>query len=223
MRLLVLGSPGFNREIEEKFSHLDQIHHNVDPESFLQEGGANIVFDSWDDESLEHLDIYARYPDTIVFLNTVKTSLAEVNALAGPFPFLLFGFCGLPTFINRPVMEVTTSGEADKKALGEVFKKLKSEYRCVEDRVGMITPRIITMIINEAYLTVQEGTATREDIDLGMKLGTNYPYGPFEWCEKLGIHHVYEILDALYEDTHDERYKIAPLLKKEYLAFLTAH
>ena len=73
------------------------------------------------------------------------------------------------------------------------------------------------MIINEAYYTVQEGTATREDIDLGMKLGTAYPMGPFEWCEKVGVKNVYETLDAIYEDTHDERYKICPLMKTEFL------
>jgi 3-hydroxybutyryl-CoA dehydrogenase len=74
------------------------------------------------------------------------------------------------------------------------------------------------MIINEAYYTVQEGTATRADIDLAMKLGTNYPYGPFEWCERIGLEHVYHLLEAVYDDTKDERYKIAPLLKKEYLS-----
>jgi 3-hydroxybutyryl-CoA dehydrogenase len=73
------------------------------------------------------------------------------------------------------------------------------------------------MIINEAYYTVQEGTACRTDIDLGMKLGTAYPKGPFEWSEEIGIDHVYETLEALYQDTKDERYKICPLLKTEYL------
>ena len=56
-----------------------------------------------------------------------------------------------------------------------------------------------------------------EDIDQGMKLGTNYPHGPFEWCEKIGIRNVYELLEALYEDTKEERYKICPALKKAYL------
>lgn len=88
----------------------------------------------------------------------------------------------------------------------------------VDDRVGMVTPRVISMIINEAYYVVQEGTASREDIDLAMKSGTNYPYGPFEWIRRIGIKHIYEVLEAVYEDTKDERYKICPLLKKEYLS-----
>jgi len=76
------------------------------------------------------------------------------------------------------------------------------------------------MIINEAYYAVLEGTATREDVDLAMKLGLNYPFGPFEWSNRIGVKHVYELLEAVYEDTRDERYKICPLLKKEYLAAL---
>jgi 3-hydroxybutyryl-CoA dehydrogenase len=87
----------------------------------------------------------------------------------------------------------------------------------VEDRVGMVTPRVIFMLINEACYTLQEGTASIKDIDTAMKLGTNYPYGPFEWADKIGINEIYETLIAIYEDTKDERYKICPLLKTKYL------
>ena len=80
----------------------------------------------------------------------------------------------------------------------------------------MITPRTVAMIINEAYFTVQDGTASREDIDMAMKTGVNYPYGPFEWCHKIGVRHVYELLNLLYEATHDERYKVPALLQREY-------
>jgi 3-hydroxybutyryl-CoA dehydrogenase len=81
----------------------------------------------------------------------------------------------------------------------------------------MIKPRVIFMIINEACYTLQEGTASIEDIDKSMKLGTNYPFGPFEWCDKIGVTHVFETLNAIYDDTRDERYKICPLLKHKYL------
>ncbi|HBK88456.1 MAG TPA: 3-hydroxyacyl-CoA dehydrogenase, partial [Cytophagales bacterium] len=56
------------------------------------------------------------------------------------------------------------------------------------------------------------GTATREDIDLAMKLGTNYPWGPFEWCERLGRNHVIRLLNAAYRESGDERYKPSNLL-----------
>ena len=102
-----------------------------------------------------------------------------------------------------------------KVVLEEICKKLGTLFQLVDDRVGLVTPRVICMIINEAYYTLEEGTASRTDIDLAMKLGTNYPLGPFEWSQKIGIKHVYELLEAVYKDTGDERYKICPLLKKE--------
>jgi 3-hydroxybutyryl-CoA dehydrogenase len=85
----------------------------------------------------------------------------------------------------------------------------------------MVSPRVVCMIINEAFYTNAEGTASEKDIDLAMKLGTNYPLGPFEWAEKIGIENVYEVLEAVYEDTGDERYKINPQLKKKYLKEIT--
>ena len=74
------------------------------------------------------------------------------------------------------------------------------------------------MIINEAYLTAEEGTATPEDIDTSMRLGTNYPYGPFEWSERIGIRHVYEVLKSVQEATGDERYTVAASLQTAYEA-----
>jgi 3-hydroxybutyryl-CoA dehydrogenase len=75
------------------------------------------------------------------------------------------------------------------------------------------------MIINEAYLTLQEGTADRADIDLAMKLGTNYPGGPFEWAERWGLGEVSRMLHCLQSATGDPRYKRSQLLIEEALAF----
>ena len=66
---------------------------------------------------------------------------------------------------------------------------------------------------NEAYITAEEGTASREDIDLAMKLGTNYPFGPFEWAKRIGIANVLKLMDALYASTNDERYKACDSLR----------
>ncbi|QQS31402.1 MAG: hypothetical protein IPM47_06100 [Sphingobacteriales bacterium] len=125
-------------------------------------------------------------------------------------------FNSLPTFINRPLWEVSVLKEETKELLTQRLKPLGIECRVVNDRIGLVTPRIVCMIINEAFYTLQEGTASEEDIDLSMKLGVNYPYGPFEWLKKIGIEHVYRLLTDLYADTHDERYKACPLLKSRY-------
>ena len=155
----------------------------------------------------------------LTFVENLQESLTESRWAAenGPTSMTLFGFCGLPTLINRPLLEVSLYNEADREKLAETCAALGTDYRIVADRVGLVTPRVICQIINEACFTVQEGTATMADVDLGMKLGTNYPHGPFAWANAIGIERVYAVLEALWQDTHDERYKVCPLLKRQAL------
>lgn len=216
MKILIIGEEENFLEFKEKFSdnHEYTFLSQLTSPRFLSE--KDLVFDFIVDENPDHFECYKNPGNTVIFLNTVKISLAELTFLNGPVGGNIYGFNGLPTFVNREFFEVSTLTN-DHNVLNQVFDSLKTEYKLVEDRVGMVTPRIIFMIINEAFYTVQEGTASRDDIDAGMKLGTNYPHGPFEWLDLIGIHHVYETLEAMYEDTKDERYKICPLLKKEYL------
>lgn len=178
---------------------------------------AEVVFDFNMDEDAEALEYYKDREGLILFCNAPKISLAEMAYFQGPVSCVLIGFNGLPSLFDRPLLEVSLLKEENAAILKETCQKLNTAYCVVEDRVGMVTPRVLCMIINEAFYTLMEGTATIEDIDLAMKLGTSYPYGPFEFAERIGYHHVYEILEAVYEDTKDERYKICPLLKKKYL------
>ena len=83
----------------------------------------------------------------------------------------------------------------------------------VPDVPGMISTRVIAMIINEAYFGLGDGISSKKDIDIAMKLGTNYPYGPFEWGEKIGLKKIYALLKKLSEK--DDRYTVAPALEKE--------
>ncbi|MCK9480650.1 MAG: 3-hydroxyacyl-CoA dehydrogenase family protein [Bacteroidia bacterium] len=128
----------------------------------------------------------------------------------------VFGICALPTLLPRTTLEYSSAAGINLPENVVHSLNFKEALR-VDDRVGMVTPRVVCMIINEAYYTVQEGTASRSDVDLGMKLGTAYPLGPFEWAKKIGEYNVYALLKAVYEDTMDERYKICNLLKTEAL------
>jgi 3-hydroxybutyryl-CoA dehydrogenase len=76
-----------------------------------------------------------------------------------------------------------------------------------------IALRVISCIVNEAFLAFSEGVATAEDIDEAMKLGANYPKGPFEWAEEIGVPRILRTLDSL-RTTHGEAYIAAPSLKE---------
>ncbi len=214
MKILIIGQPENFEEFKLKFgeTHNYKFYESID---VVEDGIGehDVLFDYTIDDAPEMVQVYSDV-DIPVFLNTVKISLSELNFVYG-LNDNVFGFNGLKTFVNRPQLEVTSLNNT--ALLKDTISALNSEFVLIDDRVGMVTPRVILMIINEAFYTVQEGTAKKEDIDQGMKLGTNYPYGPFEWAQKIGIKDIYETLEAIYEDSKDERYKICPLLKQEYL------
>jgi 3-hydroxybutyryl-CoA dehydrogenase len=219
MQILILGPAQIEDEFRRKFGggH-DLIFLSGYGELENRLATAPLVFDLLLASQPHQLQVYQQQPPLAVFCHTVTTCLAGLLHQTGLVPgFLLLGFNGWPGMIGREYLEVALWNQADKSRLAEVCQQLASPYLLVDDRVGLVTPRIVSMIINEAFYTCQEGTASEADIDLAMKLGTNYPFGPFEWAEKIGISQVYQLLDAVYQDTRDERYKICPALKREYL------
>lgn len=217
MKILVIGNPVHFQECREKLGDHAYTHLPSHGKAETNLTAHDLVFDFLIDQAPEFYKTYASTPIT-GFLNTCRISLAAIaQQVGGSTKCTMFGFNGLPTQFNREFLEVSVLKADDAVLLKKTCEQLKTAFLLVDDRVGLVTPRVICMIINEAYYTVQEGTASKEDIDLAMKLGTNYPYGPFEWCRKIGIRNVYELIQAVYDDTKDERYKISPLMKKEYL------
>jgi 3-hydroxybutyryl-CoA dehydrogenase len=217
MRVLVVGNNSEFQEFEQKFGEGHELVHKINHYTIESLEAFDIIFDFLISEEPEAFGFYEDAENINLFVNAPKITLAELAFFNDTSAINLFGFNGLPTFLNREVLEVSLLNEESADLLKSICESLNTDFQLVDDRVGMVTPRIIFMIINEAFYTVQEGTATKEDIDQGMKLGTNYPFGPFEWAEKIGIDNIYELLEALYEDTKEERYKICPALKKSYL------
>lgn len=215
MRIGIIGASKATIELKEKLSPAHQII--LVKNNQKEELEVLFVMDyTWND-TVE----YYTNQNIPVIVNVVEQSL-EQQILSNQIDQhkTLFGMNLLPTFVDRSMAEMTRLEESDSGALETIMEDLGWHVKWVESRVGMVTPRVIFMIINEAFFTVQEGTASREDIDTGMKLGTAYPKGPFEWMNEVGIENVYLALEAIYNDTKDGRYKICPLLKKEYLQSL---
>ena len=83
---------------------------------------------------------------------------------------------------------------------------------------GLVFPRILSLIINEAARSLDEGVAAAEEIDTALRLGTNYPLGPLRWADQAGLDEVLTVLEGLQRETGDDRYRPSPLLKRMVLA-----
>ena len=118
-----------------------------------------------------------------------------------------------PTLLQRSITEIAAPETISTDTVKNIFDQLQWQYQLVPDIPGMITARVLAMIVNEAYYTLGAQVSSRDEIDIAMKLGTSYPYGPFEWSNKIGLKRIYELLAALSRT--DERYKVAPALEAE--------
>lgn len=115
-----------------------------------------------------------------------------------------------PGFLQRNVWEIAG---ALSETHGEVMKQMNKKAAVVADEPGLVAAPVIAMIVNEAYFALQDGISTKAEIDTAMKLGTNYPYGPFEWSAMIGLPRLLELLDAFSDN--DLRYQPAALLRTE--------
>jgi 3-hydroxybutyryl-CoA dehydrogenase len=92
------------------------------------------------------------------------------------------------------------------------FARLGFHAEWVEDAPGLVLGRIVCQLVNEAAFAVGEGVGTEEDVDAGMELGLGHPRGPIAWGEAIGLEHVMAVLDGLWTERREERYRPAPLL-----------
>lgn len=122
-------------------------------------------------------------------------------------------FNGWSGFLHESSIEIASSNSIIIDQGVALLTKLKKKALIAPDQPGMVSARIVAMIINESYFALGEAVSSKKDIDTAMKLGTNYPFGPFEWSEKIGLKNIFLLLEQLYENS--ARYEIAPALIKE--------
>ena len=155
-------------------------------------------------------------PETVLASNTSSLSITEVAVATGRPDKVI----GMHFFNPAPVMKLVevirgaaTSDEtfATVKALAEAIGKTPVE---VKEAPGFVVNRILIPMINEAAFILQEGVATAEDIDTAMKLGANHPMGPLELGDLIGLDVCLAIMDVLYNETGDSKYRACTLLRK---------
>lgn len=125
----------------------------------------------------------------IVIINSVEYTLTETHQ-----DFVRIN--GWNTFLKSATIEAS-AGTANRAKAENVFDCFHKKISWLPDTPGFVTPRVVSMMINEAYMALQDGVSTMEEIDIAMKLGTNYPYGPFEWAEKIGRGKITALLEKL--------------------------
>ncbi len=164
---------------------------------------------------LKDLDAILK-PETIIATNTSSISITQLAAATKRAD----RFIGMHFFNPVPMMalvelirglatsnETLVTAHAFSVALGKTPITVKNSP-------GFVVNRILCPMINEAIFCLQEGLATAEDIDNGMKLGTNHPIGPLALADMIGLDVMIAVMNVFYEGFNDPKYRPAPLLKE---------
>jgi 3-hydroxybutyryl-CoA dehydrogenase len=127
------------------------------------------------------------------------------------------GFHVLPPLAQAGLVELTRSERSSPGAEARAerfFAALGKHVAWVGDAPGLVLGRIVCQLVNEAAFALGEGVGGARDIDTGMTLGLNHPRGPLEWADAIGLDHVLAVLEALWGEYREERYRPAPALAR---------
>lgn len=166
---------------------------------------AEVIFDFLFDGKMERIQ-QLNQSTGAVFVNSVSYTLNDTSE-----KFIRFN--GWNTFIDRNIWEISVTKNSIE-SYKQILKDLKIDYIEVPNNIGLVAPRVVSMLVNEAYYAIEDEISTKDEIDTAMKLGTNYPFGPFEWSSKIGLHHIYQLLHLLSEQ--DQRYTISKSLLEDF-------
>ncbi|MDP4214470.1 MAG: 3-hydroxyacyl-CoA dehydrogenase family protein [Bacteroidota bacterium] len=148
--------------------------------------------------------------ERIKFLSRLLPKPVLVNAVTDTLDRIhpdLIRINAWPGFLKGDCLEVSAKPAMQEKAAQRFGEKMIF----VNDMPGLVSARIVVQIINEAFFTWEAGTSTKDEIDIAMKLGTGYPYGPFEWAGLIGEKRVAELLQKLNEE--NPFYELAESMK----------
>lgn len=203
MQIIISGAERIKQELN---ASPQEVIWTNNIQQFLQYPQADAYIDLLFDNTPQRISLLQSLLPKPVVINSVVYTLAETNP-----SFIRIN--GWPTFLQADIIEASGSDEPKKRDIEQLFQLLNKRLEWLPDEPGFVTPRIISMIINEAYFALSEGVSTRAQMDIAMQLGTAYPYGPFEWSEKIGLQNIAALLLRLSQQ--QKRYMPCQLLLQE--------
>jgi 3-hydroxybutyryl-CoA dehydrogenase len=162
---------------------------------------------------LKEIEAIAR-PSAIIATNTSSVSITKLAAtLASPGRFVgMHFFNPVPVMNLVEIIRAIQTDDTTYVATEALAKRLGKTPISVKNAPGFVVNRILCPMINEAIFVLQEGLATPEEIDAGMKLGANHPIGPLALADLVGLDTLLAVLNVFYADFRDPKYRAAPLL-----------
>ena len=154
--------------------------------------------------------------DAILATNTSSLSITEIaNATQRPDKVIgMLFFNPVPVMKLVEVIKGIATSEETKSRVIEICESLGKTTIDVEEAPGFVVNRILIPMINEAVGILADGVASAKDIDAAMKLGANHPIGPLSLADLIGLDVCLAIMDVLYTEFGDSKYRAHPLLKK---------
>ncbi|MHC8326171.1 3-hydroxybutyryl-CoA dehydrogenase [Pseudomonas sp. LB1P83] len=154
--------------------------------------------------------------ECVIASNTSSLSITQLAAsVSQPERFIgLHFFNPVPVMGLIEVIRGLQTSDATHALALDMATTLGKTAITAGNRPGFVVNRILVPMINEAILVFQEGLASAEDIDAGMRLGCNQPIGPLALADLIGLDTVLAILEAFYDGFNDSKYRPAPLLKE---------
>lgn len=198
---------------------VSRIHGTTDLKEAL-DGAAFVieaVLEKMDVKKAVYAEMDAIAPPEVVFAsNTSSLSITEIASITKRPGRVI----GMHFFNPAPVMklvEVIRGSETSDETVRltkDLCVRLGKEPVEVQESPGFVVNRILVPMMNEAFNLLLEGVASAEDIDKAMKLGTNMPMGPFELADYTGLDIGLDVMEVLYRETGDPKFRPSPLLRK---------
>ncbi len=155
-------------------------------------------------------------PGAIIATNTSSISITKLAAaLKDPERFVgMHFFNPVPVMALVEIIRGLRTSDATVDAVTALSQRLGKTPIGVKNSAGFVVNRILCPMINEAIFALQEGLASAEEIDAGMKLGCNHPIGPLALCDLIGLDVELAVMEVLYGSFNDPKYRPAPLLRE---------